>query len=89
MDNLYKSSKLALYAINCKSEVYIHCVTRQSVRGIPKCIDQTAHTRKDDIMRHRGTLKVEKLVSEPTMKYLVAISLYGVKPFYFMTNDWT
>ena len=29
MDSLYTSSKLALYAIKCKSKVYIHGVTRQ------------------------------------------------------------
>ena len=29
MDNLHTSSKLALYAIKCKSKVYIHGVTRQ------------------------------------------------------------
>ena len=34
-------------------------------------------------------MKVEKLVGEPTMKDLVAISLYDVKPFDFMTNVWT
>ena len=37
-------------------------------------------------MRHRGTLKVEKLVGEPTIKDLVEIILYDVKPFYFMTS---
>ena len=44
------------------------------------------HTRKDNITRHRGTLKVTKLVGEPKMKDMVAISLYDVKPFYFMKN---
>ena len=47
------------------------------------------NTIKDNIMRHRGTFKVAKLVGEPTMKYLVAIILYDVKPFYFTTNAWT
>ena len=84
MDNLYTSSKLDLYAINCKSKVYIHGVTRQSGRGTPKCIGKTAHTKKDIIMRHRGTLKVAKLVGEPTMKDLAAISFYDVESFYFM-----
>ena len=64
-------------------------MTRQSGRGIPKRIEQTAHTRKDTIMRHRGTLKVEKLVGDQTMKDLVAISLYDIKPFYFTKNAWT
>ena len=89
MDNLYTSSKLALYAINCELKVYIHGVTRQSSIGIPKYIEKTAHTRKDNIMRHTRTLKLEKLVGEPTMKYLVALSLYDVKPFYFIKNAWT
>ena len=85
--NLYTSSKLSLYAINLNSKVYIHGVTMQSGRGIPKCIEQTVHTRKDNIMRQRGTLKVEKFVGEPTMKDLVTIICYDVKPFYFMTNS--
>ena len=89
MDNLYISSNISLYAINYKSKVYIHGVTRQSVRGLPKCIDQTLHTIKDDVVRHSGTLKVEKLVCDPTIKYLVETSLCGLKPLYSMTNDWT
>ena len=89
MDNLYTSSNISLYAINYKSKVYIHGVTMQSVRGISKCIGQTLHTRKDDIMRHSGTLKVEKLVGDPTIKYQVEISFYDLKPLYFMTNAWT
>ena len=39
-------------------------------------------------MSHRGTLKVANLFGDPTMKDLVAIILYDVKPFYFMTNAW-
>ena len=89
MDNLYTSSNISLYAINYKSKVYIHGVTRQLVRGLPKCIDQTLHTRKDDIMSHSGTLKLEKLVGDTTIKDLVEISLYDVKPFYLMKNTWT
>ena len=68
--------------------MYIHGVTRQLGKGIPKCIDKKVHTRNDNIMRHMGKLKVAKLVGETTMKYLLAISLYDVKPFYFMKNDW-
>ena len=89
MDNLYTSSNIALYAINCKSKLYIHCVTRKSGRKISKCIKQTAHKINDNIIRHRGTLKLKKLVGEPTMKDMVEISLYDVKPFYFMKNAWT
>ena len=89
MDKLYTSSKLSLYSINYKSKVYIHGVTIQSVRGLSKCIDQTLHTRKDDIMRHSGTLKVENLVGDTTIKDLVEISLYYLKPLYSMTNAWT
>ena len=47
------------------------------------------NTIKDNIMRHRGTFKVAKLVGEPTMKDTMAISVYDLKPFYFMKNDWT
>ena len=59
------------------------------VIGIPKLIEQTSHTRKDNIMSNRGTLKVKKLVGEPTIKYMVEISLYDLKPFYFMKNACT
>ena len=76
MDNLYTSSNISLYAINYKLKVYIHGVTMKSVRGLSKCIDQKLHTRKDDIMRHSGALKVEKLVGDTTIKYLVEMSLY-------------
>jgi hypothetical protein len=89
MDNLYMSSKLALYAATCRAKVYIHGVTRQSGRGIPKCIEQTPQTTKENIMRNRGTVKVARLVGDPDLKDLVAVSYYDVKPFYFMTNAWT
>ena len=64
-------------------------MTRQLGIGIPKLIEQTSHTRKDNIMSNRGTLKVKKLVGEPTIKDMVEISLYDLKPFYLMTNTWT
>ena len=88
MDNMYESSKLSLYAINCKSKLYIHCVKRKSSRIIPTFIKETSKTIKDDIMRYRGTLKVEKLAGDPTMKDMVAKSFYYVKPFYFLKNAW-
>ena len=86
MDNLYTSSNISLCAIHYKSKVYIHGVTMQPVRGLSKFIDKKLHTRKDDIMRHRVTLKVEKLVGDTTIKDLVEMSLYDLKPLYSMTN---
>jgi hypothetical protein len=88
MDNLYMSSKLALYAWTCRAKVYVHGVTRQSGRGIPKCIEQIPQTTKENIMKNRGTVKVARLVGDPKLKDLVAVSYYDVKPFYFMTNAW-
>ena len=89
MDNLYTSSKLSMYTINYRSEVCIYGVTIQSGRVIPKVIGKKSHRIRDNVMSHRITLKVAKLVGEPTIKYLVEISVYDVKPFYFMTNFWT
>jgi hypothetical protein len=88
MDNLYMSSKLALYAFTCRAKVYVHGVTRHHNKGIPKCVEQIAYTTKELILKNRGTLKVARLVGEPRLKDLIAVSYYDVKPFYFMTNSW-
>jgi len=82
IDNLYMSAKLALFAMNCKAKVHIHGVTRQSGRGIPSCVNQEKRTRKNEILQHRGTLKVAEMQNEPRLKGLVALSLYETKPFY-------
>ena len=39
-------------------------------------------------MRNRGTVKVARLVGDPSVTDLIAVSYYDVKPFYFMSNAW-
>ena len=51
-------------------------VTRKGGRGVPKCIEQLDVTKKEDLAKARGTLKVSELVGDAQMKGLVAISLY-------------
>lgn len=61
-------------------------VTRKGGRGVPKCIEQLDVTKKEDLAKARGTLKVSELVGDEQMKGLVAISLYDSKPVYLMTT---
>ena len=61
-------------------------VTRKGDRGVPKCIEQLDVTKKEDLAKARGTLKVSELVGNAQMKGLVAISLYDSKPVYLMTT---
>ena len=75
MDNLYISSRLALFAKQLESKANIHGVCRASGRGIPRCIEQQVGKTKKDIEERRGTLKVAKLNGEPRLRDLLAISL--------------
>ena len=50
---------------------------------------QDAQTKKEEIQKNRGTLKVAILKGEERLPGLVALSLYDSKPFYFMTNAWS
>ena len=61
-------------------------MTQKGGRGVPKCIEQLDVTKKEDLAKTRGTLKVSELVGDEQMKGLVAISLYDSKPVYLMTT---
>ena len=69
-------------------------VTRSEGRGIPQCFKQKEKTTKVGIARVRGTVKVAKLKDDSSMPSLIAVSIYDVKPFYFLSNqceklEWT
>ena len=86
MDNLFMSPKFAKIAHNESGrKVMIHGVCRQS-RGIPNCILQDAVTKKDDLLRTRGTVKASVLQGDPSCPSLVALSFYDTKPVYFVSN---
>ena len=61
-------------------------VVRSDNRGVPKCIEQTTVTRKTELEKVRGTLKVAHLKGDNKITGLIAVSLYDLKPFYMMTN---
>lgn len=86
MDNLYISPKFAKFMLNESGKrVMIHGVCRPS-RGIPKCIIQNTVTKKDDILKEKGTVKCAILVGDSKCKDLVSMSFYDSKPVYFVTN---
>ena len=86
MYNLGISSKLSLCVSTCRANVHVRGVTRQSGRGVPKCIENTPHTTKENVMKNRGIVKVARLVGDPNFKDLVAVSSCYVTSFHFMTN---
>ena len=86
MDNLFMSPKFAKAALNLSGKrVMIHGVCRPST-GVPKCIVQDKVTRKDDVLRSKGTVKAAVLTGDPQCKDLVALSFYDSKPVYFVSN---
>ena len=87
MDNLFMSVKFAKFA-KCAApiSVMIHGVTRPSGRGVPKCIEQNLVTKKDELEKVRGTLKVAVLDGDPSCK-VVAASLYDTKPVYIVSTS--
>ena len=62
----------------------IHGVCRVS-RGIPKSIIHEKVTRKYDILREKGKVKVTVLKNDNQYKDLVALSFYDNKPVYFIS----
>ena len=52
--------------------VMIHGVCCIS-RGIPKCIIQDIVTKKEELMKHRNTVKAAVLVGDSRIKNLVAL----------------
>ena len=86
MDNLYMSSRFCRSAWRCKQKVMAYGVVRSDNRGVPKCVHQDAVTKKSDLEKCRGTLKVAHLRGDDKIKGLVALSYYDSKPFYMLTN---
>ena len=60
-------------------------VTRKSVRGLSKCIKQVDVTKKKDLARTRGTIKVAELVGDTKDPGIISMSLYDTKPVYLMS----
>ena len=94
MDNLYMPSKFCRPAWQSKQHVMAYGVVRRDNRGVPKYIKQSSVTKKNEIEKVRGTLKVAHLKGDDKIKGLVALSLYDSKPFYMMSNacdkvEWT
>ena len=71
------STKLTSACYIIDQKVMTHGVIRCFGRGLPKCIIQTEVSRKEDLQRQRGTLKVAQLVNDPEccgcMYYIVAV----------------
>ena len=86
MDNLYMSTKLSRACYCSDQKVMTHGVTRSSGRGLPKCIMQEEVTRKEDLQKQRGTLKVAQLVNDPACNGFLSLSLYNQKPVYLLSN---
>ena len=71
-----------------------YSVVRSDHRGIPKCIKQSTVTKKNELEKVRGTLKVAHLKGDDKIRGLVALSLYDSKLFHMMSNtcdkvEWT
>ena len=86
MDNLFMSPKFAKIAHNSSGRnVMIHGVCRPS-RGIPQCVTQVALTKKEELLRTRGTVKASVLSGDSSCPNLVVVSFYDSKPVYFVSN---
>ena len=80
------STKLSRACYISDQKAMTHGVTRCSGRGLPKCIMQAEVTRKEDLQRQRGTLKVAQLVNDPECSGFISLSLYDQKPVYLLSN---
>lgn len=94
MDNLFMSAKLCRVALQCKSKVMLHGVTRPSMRGIPQCVKQKEVSKKSELEQVRHTVKAAVLRNDSVCKNLVAVSVYDTKPVYLLSNacekvEWT
>ena len=86
MDNLFISPRFAKIAFKDSGRnIMIHGVCRQD-RGIPQCIKQEPLTKKEDLLRTRGTVKACLLTGDSSCPGLVAESFYDSKPVYFVSN---
>ena len=61
-------------------------VVRSENRGVPKCIKQSAVTKKNELEKVRGTLKVTHFKGVDKIKRSFVLSLYDSNPFYMMSN---
>ena len=86
MDNLYMSAKLCRSSWRCKQKVMIYGVARSDKRGVPKCVEQKTYSKREDVEKARGTLKVAHLKGYSNIDGLIAILLYDTKPFYMLSN---
>ena len=74
MDRLFISPQFVKIAANDSGKnIMIHGVCRPSL-GVPKCTQQDALTRKEDLLRIRGTVKVIVLSGDALCKYIVVAS---------------
>ena len=89
MENLYMSPKFAKKCFtDTGKEVMIHGVCRPS-RGIPKCIQQTEVTKKEEVLKSKNTVKAAELVGDSNCPHLISLSFYDSKPVYFVSNACT
>ena len=86
MDNLFMSAKLCRSSWRFKQKVMIYGVARSDKRGVPKCVEQQVYSKKENIERACGFLKVAHLKGDSNIDGLIAISLYDTKPFYMLSN---
>ena len=86
MDNLYMSTKLCFMSRLHPRNISIHGVTRMSGRGIPKCVEQEIETRKNQLEKVRGTVKLATLQGDSKCPGFVALSFYDSKPVYFLST---
>lgn len=61
-----------------------HGVTRKGGRRIPSCVQQEEITKKDDLDRVRGIVKVAKLEVDPECSCLIASSVYDTNPVHYL-----
>ena len=86
LDNLYMSTKFCRLAMLMDQRVMLHGVTRVTGRGVPTLVKQKEVTRKGDLEAVRNTVKVARLKGDTVCKDLICISVYDIKPVYFLSN---
>ena len=64
----------------------LHGLVREKGRGVPVYLYQKKETTKLAVAQSKWTLKVSTLKGDAAIPVIVALFLYGSKPFYFMSN---
>ena len=85
-ENLYISVKFVRFGWQHQDRFIFRGVAREKGKGVPSCIFQKKETSKIAHAKARWTLKVDTLKGDPSIPGIVAFSLYGSNPFYFMSN---